>query len=173
MKLQFPYKNETNQRYSKQLFYETWIQLPIDLRIGEPPFSLYQERDGMVCMREEYVCDADPTGYKTSTRLLGDFAYWKHLLKATWFREALEVWNEELDAKLKSEAMTKIREIAAGDDAKALAAAKFIAQQEYKKAAGPKRGRPSNEEVEGRLQQEADAVKQLEDDAARIRLIKG
>lgn len=170
--LTFPYKNENNQRYSKQLFFETWRELPIEQRLGSPPFTLNINRDGLVCFREEYINDADPTGYKTSTRLLGDFGYWKHLLKAGWFRDSLEAWNEELDAKLQSEALDKIRELAKGDDSKALAAAKFISNKEYKKAAGPKRGRPSNEEVDGRLQQEADERKKLEDDASRIRLVR-
>ena len=173
MKLQPPYRSENNQRYTKQLFFETWRELPIELRLGEPPFTLNLQKEGLVCFREEYINDADPTGYKTSTRLLGDFAYWKHLLKAGWFRAALESWNEELDAKFKAEALDKIREISRGDDAKALAAAKFIANQEYKKGAGPKRGRPSKEEVEGRLTQEVEDLKNLEEDANRIRLIRG
>lgn len=173
MKLQLPYKNETGQRYTKQLFYEQWINLPIEQRRGEPPFTLSLKRDGLICFREEYVRDGDPTGYTTSVRLLGDYSYWTFLCKVGWFRDALEVWNEELEAKLKSEAMRKIREIAEGDDAKALAAAKFLAQKEYKKTAGTKRGRPSKEEIEGKLQNEVDDLKQLEDDANRIRLIKG
>lgn len=171
-KLQLPYRNELNQRYSKQLFYEQWIQLPVELRLGEPPFTLHNPREGLICFREQYINDADPTGYKTSTRLLGEFGYWKFLFKAGWFREAVESWNEELEAKLQSEALDKIREIASGDDAKALAAAKFIAQKEYKKGGGPKRGRPTKEEVEGKLQQEVDDLKRLEEDASRIRLIK-
>src|SRR6476661_10606613 len=137
MKLQLPFKNETGQRYTKQLFHEMWINLPIELRRGEPPFTLNHKKDGLICFREEYVRDADPTGYTTSTRLLGDFTYWTLLCKTSWFRDALESWNEELEAKLQAEAMRKIREIAEGDDAKALAAAKFLAQKEYKKAAGP------------------------------------
>lgn len=170
-KIPFPYKNENNQRYSKQLFYETWRELPVDQRLGDPPFSLTLERDGLICFGKEYIADGDPSGYKTSTRLLGDFAYWKHLLRAGWFRDAVEQWNEELDAKLKAEALDKIREIAKGDDAKALAAAKFIATQEYKKSGGAKRGRPSKEEVLGKLEEEARNERDLQEDAARIRLI--
>lgn len=172
MKLQFPYKNEQNQRYSKQLFFETWRDLPVEQRLGEPPFTLNMEKDGLISFHDEYIQDADPTGYKTSTRLLGDFAYWKHLMKAGWFRDAVAQWDEELEAKLQSEALDKIREISRGDDPKALAAAKFLATKEYKKTGATKRGRPSKDELEGRLNQEAEEIKKLQDDAARIRLVK-
>lgn len=171
MKLQLPFRNEQNQRFSKQLFYELWKDLSPDQRIGEPPFTLNVKRDGFVCFREEYIRDADPTGYKTSTKLLGDFNYWKHLLKAGWFRESVSDWNDELDAKLQAEAFDKIRDIAAGDDAKALNAAKFIANKEYKKTIN-RRGRPSKEEVEGRLVEEAASQKAVEEDFARIRVVK-
>ncbi len=171
-KIPFPYKNDTNQRYTKQLFYEQWRDLPVDLRLGDPPFTLYQEKPDHVYFGREYVLDADPTGYKTSVRLLGTFAYWKHLLKAGWFRDAVAEWNEELDAKLKAEAMDKIREISGGDDAKALNAAKFLATHEYRKNEVAKRGRPSKEEIAGRLTQDAADEKALAADAERIRLVK-
>lgn len=174
MKLSAPFRNETNQRYSKQLFWEQWVQLPIDARIIEPAFSLHQEKDGLVCLGKEYIRDADPSGYTTATRLFGEFGYWKHLLKAGWFREAVGLWNEELEAKLYSEGLAKIRELANSDDKGALTAAKYLANREFVgNRSGPKRGRPSNEEVEGRLVSEAKELSEVADDAARIRLVRG
>lgn len=166
------YRNESNQRYSKQLFWEQWITLPIEQRLIKPPFTLHNEREGYVCFGQEYVNDADPTGYTTSKRLLGDFGYWRHLLKAAWFREALELWNEELDAKLKAEGLKVIRETAASDDKAALAAARYLANLDYKNnSPASKRGRPSKEEVEGRLASEARELKDVEEDYKRIQLV--
>lgn len=171
--VKYPFRNEGNQRYSKQLFYEQWIQLPIDQRVIEPAFSLHVKRDGYTHLGKEYVNDCDLSGYTTSTRLFGDFGYWKHLLKAGWFREAVAIWDEELEAKLYAQGLKKIRELANSEDKSALTAAKYLANREFKRnAQGPKRGRPSNEEVEGRLKQEAESKSDLESDAARIRLIK-
>jgi hypothetical protein len=173
IKLAPPYKNETNQRYSKQLFLEKWRELPIALRVVEPPFTLNSQKEGLICFRTEYVNDADPTGYKTAMRIFGEYEYWEYLTSIAWFREALQDWDRELDSKLRSENIAKIRELAKGEDAKALNAAKFLATLEYRKAtsANPKRGRPSSEEVEGRLKQEASERDAVDEDAARIRLV--
>jgi hypothetical protein len=173
-KLAYPYKNETNQKYSKQLFFEQWRTLPFDQRTVEPPFTLNSPKDGYVCLREEYIKDGDPTGYKTAIRIFGDFTYWEYLCSIRWFKEAKESWDRELDAKLSSEGIGKIRELAKGDDPKALNAAKFLAVLEYKKGGStikPKRGRPSNDEVEGRLKEEARNRTEIDEDAERIKLV--
>lgn len=173
MKLEPPFRNEYNQRYSKQLFYEQWQQLPLDQRAIEPAFSLHIKREGLTCFREEYVNDGDMSGYTTSVRLLGDYGYWKHLMKAGWFREAVAEWNEELEAKLYAEGMKKIRELADSDDKGALTAAKYLADKNFKlEKKASARGRPSKEEIEGRLNQEAREISDVEADAERIRLIK-
>jgi hypothetical protein len=172
-KLKPPYRNNTNQRYTKQLFYEKWIELPIEMRVVAPPFTLNNPKEGYVCFRTKYVNDGDPTGYTTAMGTLGDFTYWEFLMAVPWFREAKENWDRELDAKLKSEGMKKIRELAKGEDPKALQAARFLATQEYKKGSGAslKRGRPTKEEIEGNLKAETRAAKDIEDDAARIKLV--
>ena len=171
-KLKPPYKNAGNQRYSKQLFLEKWRELPLELRVVEPPFTLFQPKEGFICLREEYIKDSDPTGYKTALRIFGEFAYWEYLSGIRWFAEALEVWNKELDAKLKSEGISKIRELAKGEDPKALNAARFLATLEYKKGGTTlKRGRPSKEEIEGNLKQELKERDAVDEDAERIKLV--
>ena len=171
LKIEAPYRNETNQRYSKQLFWEQWVQLPIEDRVIEPPFTLFQNKEGYINLGKEYIRDADPSGYTTSTRIFKDFGYWKHLLKAAWFREAVRVWNEELEAKLYSEGLAKIRELAKSEDKSALTAAKYLADH-FKNDKKLKRGRPSNEEIEGKLVEAATEEKELREAADRIRIVK-
>lgn len=172
-RLKPPYRMPDNRKYSKQLFYEPWSELQYELRKFIPPFTLYTDKEGFINFGKEYVNDADPSGYTTTVRLLGDFSYWDHLNKARWFREALEQWNRELDAKLYSDGLRKIRELAEGDDAKALQAAKFLANKEFKRDGAPKRGRPSKDEIAGNLAAETAEEKQLAEDAARIKLVVG
>lgn len=173
-KMKPPYKNEINMRYSQQLFLEQWVSVPVDMRTHLPPFSLYGDRYDLINFGREYINDCDQTGYTTSLRLLGEYPYWAHLMKAKWFREAKEKWDEEIDAKLYAEGLAKIRDLAMGDDAKALQAAKFLANKEYKKAAGTKtiktRGRPSNEEIEGNLKKLTEDEIELQEAAQRIGL---
>lgn len=171
-KITAPYRNENNQRYSKQLFWEQWVTLPIDERVIEPVFSLYFDREGLINLGREYINDGDPSGYKTSTRIFKDFGYWKHLLKAGWFRDAVRTWDEELEAKLYSEGLQKIRQVAASEDKGALTAARYLADKNFILEKKASRGRPSKDEIEGRLKNEADELSQIQEDAARIRLVK-
>ncbi len=173
-KVKFPYRNENNQRYTRQLFYEQWSQLPMENRVMEPAFTLYHNKEGYKNLGREYVNDCDPTGYTTALRIFGEYSYWKYLLKASWFREAVRTWDEELEAKLYAQGLAKIRDLVNSDDKGALTAAKFLANKEFKlDRKGSVRGRPSTEEVEGRLAQVAQDTSDLASDAARIRLVKG
>lgn len=169
-KLKFPYRNEYGHRYTKALFLELMQTIPLEERVADAPFTLHRKLEGYICFGDEYVNDGDPTGYTTSKRLLGEYAYWKYLEKRDWFREALAVWNEELDAKLASEGIRKIRELALGDDAKALQAAKYLSNLEHKRN-GAKRGRPSKEEIQGNIAIEADEARRLQEDLQRISLV--
>lgn len=171
-KATLPFRNEQNQRFTKQLFWEQWITLPTDLRTLEPPFTLYTNKPGLLNFGQEYINDGDPTGYVTSKRLLGEYSYWTYLMKRSWFRAAKEDWDVELKAKLHSEGLSKIRELALGDDAKALQAAKYLSDEFKEKTSTKGRGRPSKEEVSGALAQEVEDRKEIEEAAARIKLIK-
>lgn len=174
MKLDYPYRNDNNQRYSRQLFYEQWVQLPIELRSVEPPFTLFdRNKEGYKCFGQMYVEDEDPTGYTTATRIFGDYSYWTYLMRSGWFREAVDIWNTELDARLKSKGIKKIKQIAESEDKGALQAAKYLADHGYKNAKTVStRGRPSKEEVAGRLAEEAREAKETLADAERIKLVK-
>ena len=173
-KLKPPYRNESNQRYTKQLFWEQWINLPIEDRVIEPVFTLYLDREGLINLGKAYVQDADPSGYKTATRIFHDFGYWAHLMKAGWFREAVETWDKELEAKLYSEGLDKIRLIALSDDKGALAAAKYLADKQFRKDNNTTimRARPSKKEDEVKLYEAAREEQALREDAERIRLVK-
>ncbi len=171
-RLQKPFKNESNQRYTKQLFYEQWAGLTQDERVWSPPFTLHQDIKGLTNFGREYVSDADPSGYTTAMRLLGEYSYFEYLMRVPWFREAKEQWDKEVDAKLYAEAIKKIRELSQGEDAKALQAAKYLANKEYKTKTSTKRGRPSKEEVAGELASQAKEQAEIARDLDRIKAVK-
>lgn len=162
-------RNPNNARYTKQLFYETWTSLPQELRVTvKPPFCLYGKRAGFISFGKSYVDLGDPTGYKiTQLYLDGDYDHWCMLLKCTWFKEAKETWDRELDAKLASEGLETIRAIAKDDeDKRSLTAARFLANKEYKEKT--RAGRPTKAQVAGAIAQEARESSAVEDDMKRI-----
>lgn len=170
-----PFRAASGSRYTKQLFLELSQELSIECRTKEPMYTLMHERRGLPCFRHIYVALADPTGYELAVRYLEDYNHWEQLMKCTWFREAKEVWDRELDAKLTSEGMKVIRFLAEGNEttpvATQLTAAKYLADKAFRKIVkeAPKRGRPTKEEVAGNLTVETQSAREIADDLARIR----
>lgn len=163
-----PYKGESGAWLTEALFYQTTFDRPKDRLKYEPVFDLYDERPGLINCRTTFVSLKDPTGRKWALTYLGDWNHWLRLMKCAWFREAYDVWITELNLQLKSEAVAKALEIMNGDNgAQALAAAKFIATQEYDKHT---KGRPSKAQVEGELKRVAETMAVEDEDLKRIGL---
>lgn len=146
-------------------------------RACDPMFTLHHDRPGLINLRRVYVELGDPTGYQLATRYLEDYSHWLMLNKCSWFAEAKEQWDIELDAKLSSEGLAAIRMYSDGVEdvspAVQLQAAKYLADKNYRKMSkAPSRGRPSKEEVAGNLKVETVHAAQLADDLSRIRLVK-
>lgn len=140
-----------------------------ELRVLEKPiFTLHIERPGYICIRNTFVELGDPTGYKWAIKYLGDYEHWKTLMKCKWFQEAYEVWINELETKVRSDALEIIQKIAQeGLPTQSLVAAKYLASFEWKKG---ERGRPSKSELQGELKRAAQALTVEDDDANRIGL---
>lgn len=170
--MQLP-KASNGKYYTKQLFWEEWINLPIDQRMIDPFFSLYKDREGLINFGKKYVELRDPTGYAVSQELLGDYNLWTVLMNCRWFIAAKEIWDKELDAALASEAMIKIRELLTdGLPAQQLAAAKYLANKEYRKDKSSNKGRPSNAEVARQAREQVEIEKALAADFQRIKAVK-
>jgi hypothetical protein len=167
----FKLRNGSGKRYTKQLFREQWANMAVDIRVEEaPPFSLYNNYPNTINFGKLYVQLGDPSGYKITQQLLGgDFKHWLDLMKCGWFVEAKKLWDMELDAKLASEGLDKIREVAGSEDKGALQAARYLADN----FAGKKvRGRPTKEEVDGAMKQELSDRQTVDDDFLRIQVVK-
>jgi len=130
-------------------------------------FTLSAEDKGeLISFGRVFIELEDPTGYETSQVLLGSYQHWKKLLKAKWFREALEGWEEELEIKLKSKAVQQINKIAETDTSQALQASKYLADKGWEK----KRGAPTKAEKAAAAKKAAKVDKAVSDDLARVGL---
>lgn len=165
------FRSDNGQYFTRQLFWEMWVELPIDKRVIEPIFTLYKDKDGLINFGKAYVKTKDPTGTKVAKQLLnGDYTLWTVLNGCRWFVAAKEIWDRELDAALVSEAMDTIRELAKeGMPAQRLAAAKFLAQKSYRKENTANKGRPKREDVDKAARDLAVSERDLEEDLKRIK----
>ena len=169
-KLEAPYLTDNNRYYTQQLFYEMWLDVDPELRVIEPVFTLTYDRPGLVNARTTFIEMNDPTGYQWAMKYLKSWKHWDEwLLKAKWFREALDSWLAELEVKTRSEALTAIKDISTGGSGQSLAAAKYLAEQGWVKGAS-RRGRPSKEELTGELKARAEALEKTNADMQRIGL---
>lgn len=163
-----PYKTGAGLWHNRQLFWEQWVILMERERTVQPLFTLTKDHPNYISARKTFVELGDPTGYKWAMKYLGDYAHWKYLMKSSWFREAYDVWMDELNTKQLAEALEVIREVALGPDSKnALPAARYLAEQGWKK---PTAGRPSKATIAGELKAALREKSIEDDDMARIGL---
>ena len=165
------FKDSTGRLRTRSLFIE-------HLHPSYPAFFTLDKVDKgkYVSLYRKYMEIADPTEYRFAVACFGCWDNWKHLTNLAWFNyEYLQHWREELDARLRSDHFFKMQTIRenGGDSPSAVQATKWLAER-YGKADKPKkskRGRPSNEEKEGLLKQEAHDEGELKEDAERIGLL--
>jgi hypothetical protein len=168
------FKASNGKYYTRALFWEESIDLSNDARVIPPVFTLYKDKPNLINFGKAYVETRDPTGYKVTQELLnGDYNLWTVLMNCTWFLAAKEMWDRELDAALSSEGMEKIRVMLTdGLPAQQLAAAKYLANKEYRKDKTATKGRPSSEQVTRQAREQAAIEKELAEDFKRIKSVK-
>lgn len=156
--------------HTKQLFYEMQYDLPPAQRLIDPVFSFHKDREGVINFGAEYVKLRDPTGYRMAQKFLANYNHWQALMSCRWFVAAKEIWDKELDALLKAESLEQIRMLAEeGMPAQRLAAAKYLANAEYRKDHTSTKGRPRKEDVDRAARQLAEDDKSLQEDLKRIK----
>lgn len=156
--------------YTRQLFWEEYIDLPIEKRAIEPKFTLYKDKPNLINFGKVYVQLKDPSGYRLAEKLFdGDYTLWTVLLNCRWFQAAKEVWDRELDASLVADGLEAIRDMAVnGMPAQKLAAAKYLANKEYRRDRTAGKGRPSKDDVAKAARDLAINDRDLQEDFKRI-----
>lgn len=157
----------TGNWYTQALFWESSTNLPMEERVIYPAFSLYSDKPNCINCRKTFIEMRDITGYKWAIKYLEDYKHWLRLIEIPWFKEAYEAWKAELIHQLKSEAITKIVEIAGSDSTQSLPAAKYIVEEGWD---GSKRGRPTKAEMNANLKRATKEAEATEEDFERIGL---
>lgn len=124
------------------------------------PYFTLKDKDAVnergykfLSLRKIYMEMADQSEYNFAMTVFGSFELWNTIAKSTWMKKHVEVWREDLQAKLKSEAFAVVKDIAVnGPPATALSAAKFLLTQEWKEE-GVVRRKLTREEVKEKQNQ--------------------
>jgi hypothetical protein len=130
------------------------------------------EKDGIIypSLKQRYMSYDHIPGfeYEFAMEVFNSWDHWNKLANDTIapIRNVIKEWREELDIKLKAQAIKALIQSSRVDDAKGFNAAKYLADKGY----APQRGRPSKEEVEREKRVQAGVNKDLESDMERLGL---
>ncbi len=160
------FKDSCNRWLTSGLFYEA--RPDSDLEFAK--FTL-QEEDRLVqdvlliSIKKCYMSCTDPTEYEFANKFLGGWSHWKAIQASGPLKEHIITWRDELEVKLRAEAIKQIALLATTE--KGYQAAKFIADRGWKTRIA---GAPSKDEIEGMKAQEKAVNKEFGADAARLGL---
>lgn len=94
-------------------------------------------------LKRLYLATEDPTEYTFATEYFLGWEQWQRIANNKVFAKYIKNWREELELKLRSQAVKDIINFSEGD--KGFMAAKWLADKGWSKRAA---GRPSKEELE-------------------------
>ena len=116
-----------------------------------------------------YMEIADPTEYRFATECFEGWEHWQQIANAEWMKPYIDSWRQELEIKLRSEALVRLEKTAQdADDKNSFQANKVLLAGGWKTPEESKRGRPSKDEVNKAIKIAADEQRRLEEDAQRV-----
>lgn len=110
-------------------------------------------------LKKLYLKESDPEEYLFAEKHLHDWPHWQRLCKNAIISRHIEEWRGELRLSLRSEGIATMIDLAIND--KSYQAAKWLADEGWIKKT---RGRPSKEEIEGELQNQAKIQEAFKED---------
>lgn len=166
-------KDEIGRYRTQSLFWETRTQIRPTKDNYDAIFTIKNydhEVDGKVyySLKNIYLSYDHIPGYEYQFALdvFGSWEHWQKIANDSIFKKNVADWREELEVRLKADAIRSLIKQSRINDAKAITAAKYLAEKGYV----PTRGRPSKEEVEREKKIQAGVHKELQDDMARLGL---
>lgn len=158
------FTNDSGMRLLKGLFYE--------MTLADKSSVLYtlkrQEHKGFPSFYEFYMQEMDPTEYRFATTYLESWDHWRQLLTCNWFKPYIEVWREELQLKLASEALTRIMREASSERKESFAANKYLLEKGWAHKSADKVGRPSKEAIKQEARRMVQDNSRINEDYSRI-----
>ena len=163
------FTNSNGQKYLRKLFVEE------SYTANDKSMVQYSYRDTdhpeYPSLYKLYMDFEDPTEYQFAETYLLDYNHWLDLCQCTWFQPIVERWRQNLELKIKEKTLKSIIQIAEDPDSKnQFEALKILLNAGWKDKSlkSPKRGRPSSEEVKGRLKEIAQEELSLAEEYKRV-----
>lgn len=167
-----PWRDSKNRWYTYHLFYEfagedkslsRYTIYELDRVVGDVTYK---------SLKDMYVLADHIPGYEYdfANTYFGGWEHWKRLQNSTkQIKELIQSWRDELEIRLKAQAAKDIINCALSESgATRLNANKWLSDKGWL----PQKGRPKKEDIQRETKIAAGVEKDIEDDLARIRLVK-
>lgn len=161
------FRNSINSRYLKALFYET--------NTTNKNVVLYTLKDHdyleYPSLYRMYMEAGDPTEWEFANTYLEGWEHWKMLQACTWFKPYLLRWREELDTKIKSQALKVILSEMEKGGKDSYGASKTVLDGKWRaETTTSKRGRPTKADVTQAAEDEAARKAKIKEDLQRMNI---
>lgn len=128
-------------------------------------------------LHKMYMECSDPTEYAIATKIFGSFPLWKSFIANVMVAPFIEELREELQLKIKSEAIAAMRETMLTEGSKGTTAARFLSQVNKAADLRDEPGANSEKWKRGRAAAGLEETEQqfedgFEEDIARLQLVK-
>ena len=164
------FKNDQGQRYTRRLF----LEASYGFNDKSPVLYTLKDKDyeGYPSLYRLYLEEEDPTELSFARKYFDGYDHWLMISEAQWFKPIIDAWRKELDLVIQKKTLQNILSIAQDKTHKNyLEANKLLLSQPWRARKGqksPVRGRPTNDEVIGKLKEVAAEEKALSLDYQRM-----
>lgn len=142
------------------------------LEIGYTDYSVYTLKEIDYTYKDKkypslkrlYLNEEDPTEYVFAEKHLLGWQHWKRLCENKVIAKHVDEWREELELKIRSQAVRDMQNLCASESGN-YSAAKFLADRGWEKRAA---GRPSKAEKERHIRVEERIAQEFEADVIRL-----
>lgn len=156
------FRNEMGGRYLNALFYE---QIGADK--STVVYTLKEvDHEGFPSLYRLYMELEDVLEYEFANTYLESWEHWQMLCDCKWFQPFVQRWRKELELKIRSKALRKLREDAASESRTANSSNRYLLERGWADKAT--KGRPSKEEVRKAAREQAMSAKALQSDFLRL-----
>ncbi len=155
-----------NNRLLKSLF---WEEVKADK--SSCVYTLKdQDHEGYPSFYRLYMEIDDPTEWEVAQQLVDGWEHWEMLCSCGWFKPYVERYRKEVELRMKSKALVRIRAEAKAATRESFNANKYVLEKGWEPKADQKngRGRPSKEEIKKAANEIAATESRLTADFDRI-----
>lgn len=114
----------------------------------------------------------DPTEWEVAQKLVDGWEHWEMLCACNWFKPYVERWRREVELRMKSKALARIKSEAKTNSKESFMANRYLIEKgwEPKEGQSKGRGRPSKEEIKRAANEIASTNDRLSQDFERLQI---